>query len=80
MDLSLASLQELTDELLSRADHGLVVLLINRTEDSNGDGEQMMYRQWKGNSWTCCGLSNHINLLILDDLDYDDSDNVQEEF
>ena len=62
LDLSLITTDALSDELLSRSDHGLIVLLTERTEDTH-----FIVRKWTGNSFTIAGLASDISTIVLDE-------------
>ncbi len=53
-ELDLIPLRELTDAILRRADHGIVVLL---KVDGAGPGWNEYIRRWRGNSHTVAGLA-----------------------
>lgn len=65
--LQLASTRELVEELLGRCDHAVFAgLCIMETNDGS---PQAVVRRWKGNSFTCAGLSQEIARAVLDDFD-----------
>lgn len=70
-DLEIATTDELLEELLSRVDHGLVVLKRVMTDELQHD-----IRRWKGNSHTVAGMALHAQIAVLDELEesYEEED------
>jgi hypothetical protein len=64
MNLELATVTELCDELLKRFEHIMIVGLVSRN-----DGDLTELRHQKGNSRTCQGLMFGAMLRIERDLD-----------
>ena len=64
MNLELATVNELCDELLTRFDHIVIAGLVGRN-----DGDLTELRHQKGNSRTCQGLLLGVMLRIERDLD-----------
>ncbi len=61
--LEFMSTIDLIEELLKRADHGIISLLKEKDNDHH-----QIARRWKGNSHMCSGLCNDLSRSILIDL------------
>lgn len=64
MNLELATVPELCDELLKRFEHIIIMGVVGRN-----DGDLTELRQQKGNSRTCQGLAMGAIVRIEQDLD-----------
>ena len=60
--LELVSTAELADEILSRADHAMIIYM----RESEKPDTNTYHRKFKGNAHTCIGLAVDMQSFILD--------------
>lgn len=65
-DLAFATDNELIEELFGRFEHAVLCGMKLPTDD-----KYVVYRRWKGNTMTCCGLANAVGQRALVAFDED---------
>ena len=64
-DLELITTEDLIEELMRRADHGVFSAMIVTKDNKDGSGDNYAQHVWKGCSLTCAGLAAELQQRIL---------------